>query len=362
MRIVLHIGFEKTGTTTIQNAMWHAAKVLRRQGVLYPLGFGRRGHEHLALAMIAPELMTDIRYWQQLVQNPDDFPTFRADIRERLGRQIARVKPETMVVSTEFLSSRLEDAVAVRSIKEFFAPWSDDFTIVAGIRRQDDTFVSHYSTTVKGNCDQRLDVYDQRAFWLDYNKVLGDWAEVFGAENLVIRTFPPEGGDLLKEFTDACGLPDIPSPPQEHLNPSLDHLNASLLADLNKRLPTHVDMAPNPARAGLVDFLEARSNGPKLEIGLAARQALLDDYAEGNEAVRARFFPDRATLFATDLSDAPVPEMAGYEDALDLVIDIWSERAEVMARLHEAERKSARGRVRALKNLARRILRRWRFG
>ena len=38
------------------------------------------------------------------------------------------------------------------------------------------------------------------------------------------------------------------------------------------------------------------------------------------------------------------------------------ERAEVMARLHEAERKSARGRVRALKNLARRILRRWRFG
>lgn len=362
MRIVLHIGFEKTGTTTIQNALWFNAKALRNQQVLYPLGFGRRGHEHLAIALIRPELMQDIRYWQQLVQDPAEYPDFRNSTQAALGRQIEHVKPDVMVVSTEFLSSRLESADEVRSVREFFSGWSDDFTIVAWIRRQDDTFVSHYSTTLKGSGDQRLDVYDTRAFWLDYNRVLGDWAEVFGADNLVIRTFPPSNGDLLKEFSEASGIPELKAPPQERLNPSLDHLNASLLADLNKRFPTHVNKAPNPNRRGLVDFLEARSKGPKLEIGKAQRQALLADYAEGNEALRARYFPDRNTLFPEDVRDRPVPDMAGYEDALDLVIDIWKERAAIAERLQDTQSKSVLGRFNAAKNIARRIKRRIRFG
>ena len=167
MRIVLHIGFEKTGTTTLQNALWFNARALRNQRVLYPHGFGRRGHEHLAIALIEPGLMEDIRYWQKLVQDPAEYSAFRTKTQAALGRQIDHEKPEVMVISTEFLSSRLESADEVRAVREFFSGWSDDFTIVAWIRRQDDTFVSHYSTTLKGSGDERLEVYDTRAFGLD---------------------------------------------------------------------------------------------------------------------------------------------------------------------------------------------------
>lgn len=69
--IVLHIGPHKTGTTTIQNALWHSAEPLRAHGVAYP---GRMAHEMDPAMAVALERVDagknfDLhrRYWDEML-------------------------------------------------------------------------------------------------------------------------------------------------------------------------------------------------------------------------------------------------------------------------------------------------------
>ena len=56
IKCFIHIGMEKTGSTSIQWLLREHAKQLRRAGVEYPLGgSGRINHNFLAAAYIPPD-------------------------------------------------------------------------------------------------------------------------------------------------------------------------------------------------------------------------------------------------------------------------------------------------------------------
>lgn len=362
MRIFLHIGLEKTGTTAIQWSLWEARAELARQGVLYPERIGRSNHSnhmHLAIACAAWERTEDLRTFCRVPETAEDQPTFAQAVRRELAREVEKARPETLVLSNEHLSSRLLEPDEVSALHRLLAPLSEDIRVIVYLRRQDDLFLSYYSEQVKRKCPYRLEAFEDRPLWLDFRATLDRWGEVFGEENLIVRSYPPESGDILIEFCDIVGLRRVPPPTQMRRNQALDHLNAALLADLNHRVQADSKRAGTFVGSGLLAFMEARSAGPRIEIGRERRRELLSDYEEGNEAVRARFFPDRARLFPGEIPSAEVPAEPVYEDALDLILDIWTDRAALAQRLRALERGGIRGQFRRARTLARRLRDHW---
>jgi hypothetical protein len=344
-RIVLHIGVEKTGTTTIQTFCARNRDALRAQGVLYPEGLGSNNHVALAAATGRFEHIRHIgptEGWQ----HPDDQARFKVEVAAKLEAAASRARGQTILLSSEHLTSRLGDP-QVAALAEMLAPLAEVVDVVVYLRRQDDLLLSLYSTYIKsGGTKDRA--WLSQVFWLDFDAHLRRWEAAFGADRITVRLYPPEG-PLIDDFFAAAGLPVVADGAMpDRLNRSLDARNMLLLKAINARAAAWDSRGYMPERAELVGFLERRSTGAPPSMSLGERQEFLARFAEGNERVRARYFPERTALF-----DPPPPgetgeQAAGFDDAIDLAVEIWSDRAAQRKPAGRRPLGSLRRRIRAL--------------
>jgi hypothetical protein len=346
MRVVLHIGVEKTGTSSIQAHLHRHARKLQVHGVLYPARLGFRNQVHLVTALTPFDASEDLRSWAG-IRGEAEHAAFRDRVLASLGAQVARSRPSCLLLSTEHFSSRCGEA-SVERLRGFLSDLADEVRVVVYLRRQDDAIASLYSTYLKAQGGQDFDYLVDAAWWLDYDRLLSVWAGVFGREAMAVRLFPPRAGTLLEDFAAAAGLPALPSgAADERVNPSLDQRNLLLLERINAVLPLYRDGAVNPDRGGLVAFLERRSKGPRFGLARSEREALLARHAAGNERVRAAYFPELPRLFDETLPEAgPVAELA-LDDAIELAAEIWAEHARLRQQLDARRRREPRARVAA---------------
>lgn len=113
MRILLHCGFHKTGTTSIQASLLASRQALLEAGILYPDPLAVVPSHHLLIALDADPA----RLWPQQTRLIAQAPSPTA-FWERLEADIDRHAPHTVILSTEYISSSLGaeglQALAVR--------------------------------------------------------------------------------------------------------------------------------------------------------------------------------------------------------------------------------------------------------
>jgi len=350
VRIVLHIGAEKTGTTAIQGFCAAIAAALRRRGVLYPDGFGYRKHTDLTAAVTGSEALL-----RRTGAGPNADPArFADDVMARLAAAVRAARPDTLLLSSEHMSSRISNPEHLARLHTMLAEFSDDVRVVVYLRRQDELLLSLYSTWLKAGGTGGMAEVAAGAWWLDFDRLLGLWEAEFGGERIAVGLYPP-AEPLIPDFFARAGLPE---PPEAELEPArnvaLDHRNAKLLEALNARLPSVTDGRLNPDRVGLRQFFERRSDGPGLAMSAADRTALVDRFAAANARVRDRYFPGAPALFPAPEGGDAARTDPGFDDAIDLAADIWRDRMRLAARLTELEsaRPAARARatLRAVRN------------
>lgn len=322
-RIVLHPGTEKTGTTSIQAYCAHNAEVLRAAGVLYPEGLGPKNHLALAAAVGRLDRIRHIgptEGWR----DTEDQARFRADVVRRLGAAARQIRDGTLLLSSEHLSSRLDDE-DVAALRALLAPFAETIEVVIYLRRQDELLLSLYSTYVKSGGKNDIGWLAGIA-WLDFDLYLQRWENVFGREHITVRRYPVEGDRLIADFFEAGRLPPIAGAPTRRMNRSLDARNLQILKAINDRMPAWDESGLMPQRAELVSLLEERSSGAPPALSAAERQAILERFAESNERVRRRYFPRSPSLFPEPAPRPAESDGAGFDDAIDLVVDIWRRR------------------------------------
>jgi hypothetical protein len=353
VRIILHIGVEKTGTTAIQAFCAGNAAALRQGGVLYPGGFANRKHAEITAAVTRSKDILKRRGWP----TDADPAAVKADVMGRLEAAVRRTRPEALLLSSEHLSSRIKDQAGVAALKAMLSPLSDNFRIVVYLRRQDDLLPSLYSTIVKAGGSGGLEEAEERATWLDFDAMLQPWEAEFGAENIAVGRYPPSDSSLTDDFLRIAGLSSLTLADVETArNVSLDHRNTQLLEAMNALLPIDLDGRLNPQRAGLRQFFERRSTGPAPVMPAEQRREVMARFADSNERVRARHFPQDDRLFpALEATGAACRrDPVTFEDAIDLAADIWKDRAALAARLDAIERGTPRQRARKLLQALRR--------
>jgi hypothetical protein len=356
VRIVLHAGLHKSGTTSIQDAWRH------RYGdpgaVWYPPPPpGPPGHHRLTRPLLrafvdrlAPDLVAaSVAY----------------AAREREGRRsLAEVVADAQArgVATLLLSSELLDRVRPEDTAGLRAALGDhDVTLVLTVTRPVHRWCSGWQTLVKHGLAQYP--VDAERHILDFAALrpgrLREISELVPATSFAIRLVrlsPPEP-DLAADLAAGLGLPP------GDVAPAAEVLNTSLGSDTEVVLRMNrADLALGADRAGLalLDRLRGAGFAYREVEGLAARYAVPDVVLEAAEAERSWLagLPPGTLLDphgvlgtwtdpavsgwyeAISSREALVPELDRPEDVETL---LWRARQERSAYRKLAERRGAGG-------------------
>lgn len=235
---------------------------------------------------------------------PEQFP-------EDLAAEVASLPPSvhTVIFSNEHCHSRLVRVEMIRKLADLLSVHFDEIKVIFYLRRQDDLASSFYSTQIRNGetRGQVLPVLDKRLPYYDYASMVDRWGEVFGRSSLRPRLFGHahfSGGDLIRDFLEVCGASSISVDAETPRNPSLLPAAQEFLRQYNE---TAAGQA-RPRPRWIYEFMKRTFAGPGRRASRADAEAFVSLYADGNEQIRAEFFPERGELFSGDFSSNPSSE------------------------------------------------------
>ena len=263
MKVFIHIGLEKTGTTSIQNFFQINRAVLASKGICYPRVLGSEKHFKLPIFCRAETHKDDLNMRTDLME-PDLIMSFKQELPQMLEEEIRSIPGgcRKLILSSEHLSSRLFKIEELAILRQLVGPYDHNPKIIVYLRPQDEFVISSYSTYIKsGGCNDftipAINQQTQRRY--DYYNLLQAWKEVFGLENIMVRTFEKDGlinKDIIHDFLDLTGISfaeEYNTP--EKRNESFDVVTLEYLKLFNKFIPKVVEDQFNPEASNIIEVL-----------------------------------------------------------------------------------------------------------
>lgn len=311
MKLLLHIGTEKTGTTTLQEVFHLNRDFLIRQGFYYLSSMGERNHRSLASYGMPEQRFDDF----MLARKINDAPkreAFDQEVVEKLRQELACLPDgiHTVIASSEHFHSRCTLRRGIEKLACLLQPFFSEIQILVYLRPQIDVAVSLRSTGLKVGVSYDFDAAflhnscHPGNYYYNYAALLNNWGDVFGEDTLRPRLFDRKefvAGDLISDALDVCNIAEtyqddrlIRPPP---LNESLNPFGQFLLQELNRTFPR----APEtPGGTPLVRKIQGeiiRHCTGNTSIAPALAWEIQSAFQAVNETVRQRWFPSRTTLF-----------------------------------------------------------------
>lgn len=335
MKLTLHIGTEKTGTTSIQAALAADRERLAEKGVLFPRLFGSPNHMELAVAATNPAPPDELQMIE-LGRQDCDLAEYRRRLAARIAEETQSGNFDRIVVSNEHCHSRLRDAEAIRRLIGLFGASPQDCEVIVYLRRQDRLAVSLHATVLQLGGKEALfrpQVAGALDHYFDFERVLDTYAQVLGPDRIRVRLYEPNGfqnGNVVSDFYAVAALGMAPSS-TPRFNQSLSFSKAKFLRRFNAHFPILRDGRLNEERGRIFKVIQHVRPGPPFRPARAEAEAFYAPFREGNARVRARFLPDldRSTLFDEDFSEYPetAPDWTLAEDEVfDFIAAIWRYR------------------------------------
>lgn len=199
MRIFLHAGVWKTGSTAIQTFLAKNADQLRVRGVLIPeYARNMQNYNHLFERLVARD--------EAGVQS----------VSESIARDIAGASPDTLIISSEHFWHAPPDVL--ERVAAMLRQFSDDVRVIAYIRPQDDMWASLYAQQAKffrvrsahniwGNGDYIGPAIAENAMF--YHRCFTVYQQIFGAGSVQLKLYDRRAfrdGDIVQDFLDWVGV------------------------------------------------------------------------------------------------------------------------------------------------------------
>lgn len=338
-KCLLHIGTEKTGTTSVQHYLASNRRELRKQGVIYPVGV-KSSHSSLwefaALAQDEPWKQDTGRAFGITDATSQD--RFADDLRQSLENEFSNHgAASTLVISSEHFQSRLHREESIAKLKAFLDPWVESYEVVIFFRRQDRFALSLLSTLLKSAVQlpevPATELLRITPRYYEYNMIFQRWMNIFGLEAMNAQIYKENhipGNDIVAEFCRAASIPQLDVKPTQ-LNVSLNKKGFHFLRALNEIAPTIPGSLSNQNRVDLVRAVSANFAGKYYPISRDEAQEFYNEYQLTNKNLQSIAFPDhKGDLFDDDFSEYPVAAEAlepDYREMVEVALHVWSNRA-----------------------------------
>jgi hypothetical protein len=209
----LHIGLEKTGTTSIQDFLDLNAARFAKDGVFIPRSLGWKNHKKLA-AYSFEAGSNDIAVTSNGIGPEEgDMAAFREGLETAFDEDFETSSARKLgIISSEDLS-RLFKPSEVRRAVDFVRRYCDELKVVVFMRRQDLLASSrHYSLVLGGGNPTRVlpGANEPGQRYYDYHATMMPWIETVGVQNVLLQRFPENSAkekfDSVSVFADLLGL------------------------------------------------------------------------------------------------------------------------------------------------------------
>lgn len=325
---ILHIGGEKTGTTTLQATLGANRASLAASGILFSRAAGGDNHVLLPLHATAGIGTDDLRQAAGF-GDAGIFGNFLARFPEVLRREAEASGARILIYSSEHLSSRIRDAEAVRRVWSVLGQIADEIRLVYYARPQTELVLAAWSTMLKSGSAApfALERILANPAPFDHAALAERWGAFFSDPYWVFRAYQRGqlvGDDIVADFCAATGLsPALLPQRQPVLNRTLDAPRAEFLRLWNARHGVQPDTPQQGGRGEVVRVLERLSSGPALALGAAEAAALEARFGPGNAAVAARFLRRERLFASADApADATLPALRP-EQAVEIAAALW---------------------------------------
>jgi len=300
---ILHLGSEKTGTSSIQKYFGARRDALLQKGFWYPDSFANpAAHVHLKLSRAAIN--------GSLGDDAPEVIEFRKEYDTAMAAGVTAT-----VFSSEFFHSEMREPATLERLRAFLDKFFDRFQLVYYARRQDQMLASMHSTAVKGGWTtdkHALSVYESKGhYYFDHLAVCDQWSAHFGRENLECRIYERDkltGGDIVNDFAHVIGLERGAEQIYVSANESLSFETMSALLYLN----ASAEKDNRELRRKLVARGRKRNGSRIPMITKSEAREFYAKFRDSNEKFFARYVDKNlATGFSEDFSNFPdaIPEM-----------------------------------------------------
>ena len=285
MRLVLHIGGAKCGSTAIQAVLRENAATLRSRGVLVP---------GLQLDLSSAVHGQQLRFFRQVVKLADG-PAVVESPSARTRRHMDEVGLDTLVVSAENL-------INPDPFPDLFAGVDDlfDTQIIAYVRRQDDYFASgwqQWGLKRTPQCKHTLRRHSESRQIGRHSCCPGK--SRFGRERIIVRRFQRSAlkdGDVVSDFFSVTGLPlEACSRSNSLYNRSWDEHVGTMAHRVRDVFASQHDGRFFLDLFSVVGPSMFKNYPGSMLFTLDERREILAAYAASNDELRARYFPGART-------------------------------------------------------------------
>lgn len=340
--LFLHIGTEKTGTTSIQSTLRLNQDKLRTEGILFPsaplLGANHSGFVYSFLdldTMLARLRMVGAGEFVGIFKSNPHY------ILDMLSKQIEESGCHTVIISSELLHSVISTEEEIKKIQEWAKKEFDEITVICYLRRQVDLAISAFSTRLKEGGEVNAMIPQMFANFIDhimtekeftdyinYRKMLDQWSRYF--PNIICHEFSQDtliDGDVVKDFLSLVS-PDLKHDqfeiPKEQ-NQSLDGKVLELLSMINQYIPKFINNTLNLKYMSLIHFFEQIPVETKMLPSLEMATIFQDFFKEDNQYISEKYFNNKAIF------QAPMKFGDAYESGLTpdeiavIFVKLWTE-------------------------------------
>ncbi len=336
-QLILHIGTTKTGSTSIQYALHAARAHLPEQGVYYADTDTDVRHTLMAAAFASTSVAMNPR--NQIWRGRDPHQVI-AEYLQKFRAEMAGLPAgiSRIVLSGEQFSHWIRNAGDIQLLHAALSPHFDEIQVVVYLRRQDAHFASNHAQMIRMGRMDAPDMKQLSSFWhdYDYTALIGRWEAAFGAQAMRPRIFervPGSKFDVVADFFAYCGIVRDPSwedvVPER--NSSMNLSGQHILKEVEGILRDQHNM-DGELRGGLLWQRIARTVSKALpgtgwQPTRVEAAAFMERFAESNERLRQRWFPERASLFSEDFSHLPdgtsaVDLDADFKGACGVIVEI----------------------------------------
>lgn len=337
---ILHIGTEKTGTSSIQYFLDSNRKGLAENGIFYPVTKSKKAGsqwEFVAVAARSP--------WENdlgricKIGDANSQKRFTNDLTEDLNNQFLKSKScSTLLISSEHFHSRLTTVDDIILLRDFLTQWANTFKVIVYFRRQDKLAVSHFTTLVKNGYDTDTLVIPDYATSMNfyrYDQVYNNWADVFGKGNIVAEIYDQKfsvSNTLIENFGNKIGLSNTSGFVQtQSVNRSINRQGLYVIKRIHELYASDRKILNLAKRDEFIDHISQTHPGKFYPLDKVGAKEFYNRFTEHNKVLANAAFDGRANIFSSNFDEYPETVDKFIENdayIVELLLKFWEKSRE----------------------------------
>ena len=343
-KLILHIGSQKTGTTSIQQFLAQNRDYLNEQDIYIPDYLGGINHRY-AVFLAEEHNKRDDAFTRShgLKDNYEKKIKFKQSLLSKLKSDSKRNCSKIWIISSEFFQSRLNTEIEVSRLYDIVNNLFRDIKIICYVRDPLSTAISTWSTYVMSGGVARHLQRPRTIFHnnCDHKNLVTRWENGFHQHKIIVGNFSGDSlidGNIIHDFCCKAHInmdPRFIIPPKS--NSSLSYKGILILSEINsiiQRINLNEKKNWNRTISSIV-----HKNFREFPYYLPTKREIFDydnSYSESFEWVSNKYFRSYTSIADIYAKRFRKEDDINYTDKLnkseshfvDAIIDLWKVRLE----------------------------------